>query len=196
MGLAGAALAGFLLGAIPFGLLLGFAAGKGDLRRVGSGNIGATNALRAGGPVLGLATLLLDAGKGFAAVWLGHLLAGPDGALLGGLAAFLGHLFSPFLGFRGGKGVATMLGVAAALVPYAGLAFAAIWIATVALTRISSAGGLAASAAAPVAAAVLGEPWAALALAAMAALVWWRHRANIERLRAGTEPRLGGIRRR
>lgn len=196
MGLAAAALAGFLLGAIPFGLLLGFAAGKGDLRRVGSGNIGATNALRAGGPVLGLATLLLDAGKGFGAVWLGHSLAGPDGALLGGLAAFLGHLSSPFLGFRGGKGVATMLGVAAALAPYAGLAFAAVWIAAVALTRISSVGGLAASAAAPVAAWALGEPWAALALAAMAALVWWRHRANIERLRAGTEPRLGGIRRR
>jgi glycerol-3-phosphate acyltransferase PlsY len=196
LGLAAAALAGFLLGAIPFGLLLGFAAGKGDLRRVGSGNIGATNALRAGGPVLGLATLLLDAGKGFAAVWLGHSLAGPDGALLGGLAAFLGHLFSPFLGFRGGKGVATMLGVAVALAPHTGLAFAAVWIAAVALTRISSAGGLAASAAAPVAAWALGEPWAALALAAMAALVWWRHRANIERLRAGTEPRLGGIRRR
>ncbi|MFN3288664.1 MAG: glycerol-3-phosphate acyltransferase, partial [Sphingomonadaceae bacterium] len=171
-------------------------AGKGDLRRVGSGNIGATNALRAGGPILGLATLLLDAGKGFATVWLGQSLAGPEGALLGGLAAFLGHLFSPFLGFRGGKGVATMLGVAAALVPYAGLAFAAVWIAAVALTRISSAGGLAASAAAPVVAWVLGEPWAALALAVMATLVWWRHRANIARLRAGTEPRLGGIRRR
>ena len=190
--LAGAALAGFALGSVPFGLLLGFAAGKGDLRRVGSGNIGATNALRAGGPWLGAATLLLDAGKGWAGAWLGHAIAGPEGALAGGLAAFLGHLFPPWLGFRGGKGVATMLGVAAALLPYAGLAFAAAWLAVVAVTRISSAGGMAAALAAPVAAWALGAPQAALVLAVMAVLVLWKHRANIARLRAGTEPRIGG----
>lgn len=189
--LAAAALAAFLLGSVPFGLLLGFATGKGDLRRVGSGNIGATNALRAGGPWLGAATLLLDAGKGWAGVWLGHAIAGPQGALAGGLAAFLGHLFSPWLGFRGGKGVATMLGASAGLLPAAGLAFAAAWLAAVALTRQSSAGGLAAAVAAPVAAAALG-PWpVAAGLALMALLVVWKHRANIARLRAGTEPRIG-----
>jgi glycerol-3-phosphate acyltransferase PlsY len=125
-------------------------------------------------------------------VWLGHAIAGPEGALAGAVASFLGHLFSPWLGFRGGKGVATMLGVAAALLPYAGLAFAAVWLAVVALTRISSAGGIAAAVAAPVAALALGEPQAALALLAMALLVLWKHRANMARLRSGTEPRIGG----
>ncbi len=195
LAIAAAALAGFLLGSVPFGLILARMAGKGDLRRIGSGNIGATNALRAGGPLLGVATLLLDMGKGLAGVWLGQWLAGPPGALAGGLLAFLGHLFPPWLAFRGGKGVATMLGAAAGLLPLAALAFAGAWLAAVALSRISSVGALVASLVTPLAAWLLGAPAVAATLAAMAALLWWRHRANIARLRAGTEPRLGGHRR-
>lgn len=190
-GLGAAALLGFVLGSVPFGLLLARATGKGDLRRIGSGNIGATNALRAGGPWLGAATLLLDAGKGGAGVSLGQALAGSEGALAGALAAFLGHLFPPWLGFRGGKGVATMLGAAATLLPGAGLAFAAVWLGVVAATRLSSAGGMAAALAAPVVALALGHGPVAAVLAVMALLLLWKHRANLARLRAGTEPRIG-----
>lgn len=184
------ALIGYALGAIPFGILLARATGKGDLRAAGSGNIGATNALRLGGPWLGAGTLLLDAGKGAAAVAIGSEL-GPAGALAGGAGAFLGHLFSPWLGFRGGKGVATMIGVTAAALPWAGLANALFWALSAALTRYSSLAGMGGAVAAAAAAFALGRTQAAALFAVMAALLIHRHRANIARLRAGTEPRIG-----
>lgn len=186
-----ALIGGYLLGAIPFGLLLARLAGKGDLRAQGSGNIGATNAMRAGGPWLGGSTLLLDAGKGAAAVLGAHALAGPGTALAAGLGAFLGHLFSVWLGFRGGKGVATMIGVTLAVLPLAGLIFLAAWAATAAITRISSASGLLGAASAPIAAAATGAMGPLGLFATMAALVALKHRTNIARLIAGTEPRIG-----
>ncbi len=186
-----ALIGGYLLGAIPFGLLLARLAGKGDLRAQGSGNIGATNAMRAGGPWLGGSTLLLDAGKGAAAVLGAHALAGPGAALAAGLGAFLGHLFSVWLGFRGGKGVATMIGVTFAVLPLAGLIFLAAWAATAAITRISSASGLLGAASAPIAAAATGAMGPLGLFATMAALVALKHRTNIARLIAGTEPRIG-----
>lgn len=185
-----ALLAGFLLGSVPFGLLLARAMGKGDLRAAGSGNIGATNALRVGGPWLGAGTLLLDAGKGAAAVAIGAQL-GPAAALAGGAGAFLGHLFSPWLRFRGGKGVATLIGVAAAAVPLAGLANVAAWALTALATRYSSLARMAGAVAAAAAALAFGGWQAGALFAGMAALLIQRHRANIARLRAGTEPRIG-----
>ncbi len=186
-----ALLGGYLLGSTPFGLLLARAAGHGDLRQLGSGNIGATNAMRAGGPWLGAATLLLDAGKGAAAVLAAHALAGPQAALAAGLGAFLGHVFSVWLGFRGGKGVATMIGVTLAVLPVAGLVFLVAWAVTAAITRISSAGGLLGAASAPLTAAVAGATGPLGLFVAMAALVAIKHRGNITRLIAGTEPRIG-----
>lgn len=183
-------LIGYGIGSVPFGLLLARATGRGDLRQAGSGNIGATNALRVGGPWLGAGTLLLDAGKGAAAVLLGASL-GPAGALAGGAGAFLGHLFSPWLGFRGGKGVATMIGVTAAVLPLAGLANAATWAAAAFATRLSSVAGMSGAVASAIAAIALREWQAAALFAAMAALLIQRHRANLARLRAGTEPRIG-----
>ncbi len=181
----------YALGAIPFGLLLARAFGVGDLRRAGSGNIGATNAMRVGGPWLGGATLLLDAAKGACAVLGARALFGPDAALAAGAGAFLGHLYSVWLGFRGGKGVATMLGIAVAVLPLAGAVFAAVWLAAVAATRTSSVGGLAGAASAPVAAAASVASGPLALFAAMGALVWVKHRANLVRLLAGTEPRIG-----
>jgi glycerol-3-phosphate acyltransferase PlsY len=186
-----AAALGYLLGAIPFGLLLTRAAGLGDIRAIGSGNIGATNVLRTGNRPLAAATLLLDGAKGAAAVLAGLYLAGSDGLLAGGLAAVLGHLFPVWLRFKGGKGVATGFGVVIAAAPVAGLAAGAVWLAVAWLTRISSAGALAAFAAAPLLAwALAGPPVAVLALC-VAVLVFARHEANIRRLLAGTEPRIG-----
>jgi len=185
-----ALLVGYLLGSIPFGLLLTRATGAGDLRAIGSGNIGATNVLRTGRKGLAAATLLLDAGKGAVAVWVGALIH-PDAALLGGLAAFLGHIYPIWLLGRGGKGVATMLGVVAALAWQIALVFAAIWIVSVLVTRHSSVGGMVAAMSAPVAAAVLGRFDLAIMLLALALLVVWKHRANIERLLTGTEPKVG-----
>lgn len=181
---------GYLLGSIPFGLVLTRVAGKGDIRSVGSGNIGTTNVLRAGGKGLAAATLLLDAGKGALAVWLGsqHALGGD---ILGGMGAFVGHLFPIFLAFRGGKGIATMLGVTLAAFPIAGFIFAAIWIGTALVFRYSSLAGLAAAASTPLAPALLGRWDAALLFAGMAVLVFAKHEANIGRLRAGTEPKIG-----
>jgi glycerol-3-phosphate acyltransferase PlsY len=190
--LAAAALLGYLLGSIPFGLLLTRAAGLGDIRAIGSGNIGATNVLRTGHKALAAATLLLDAAKGAAGVVVGAYLAGVQGACVGGLAAVLGHLFPVWLGFKGGKGVATGFGVLLAAAPLAFLAAGAVWLAVAGLTRISSAGALAAFAAAPLFAyATSGWPSGLLALA-VGALVWVRHAHNIRRLLAGTEPRIGG----
>jgi glycerol-3-phosphate acyltransferase PlsY len=184
---------GYLLGSIPFGLLLTRAAGLGDIRKVGSGNIGATNVLRTGRKGLALATLLLDGAKGAAAVLLGLHIAGVHGGAVAGLAAVLGHLFPIWLRFRGGKGVATGFGVLIAAAPLAGLASGAVWLAVAFATKLSSGGALSAFLAAPFLAWALGTPRATILLAAaLALLVWARHHANIRRLLAGTEPRIGG----
>lgn len=190
-------LLGYLLGAIPFGLILTRAAGLGDVRAIGSGNIGATNVLRTGRKGLAAATLLLDAAKGAAAVLVARALWPdlPQLPPLAGLAAFLGHLFPVWLKLRGGKGVATLIGVVAALLWPAALAVAAVWILVLVLTRYSSVGGMAAAVAAPVAAFLLGEAGLALLFAGFALLVLWKHRANIGRLVRGEEPRVGRSRR-
>ena len=190
--LAGMAL-GYLLGSIPFGLLLARAGGAGDIRKIGSGNIGATNVLRTGNKGMAALTLLLDGAKG----WLAPVLVdrfdgsatGP--ALAAAIGALLGHCFPAWLGFKGGKGVATMMGVSLALVPGAGLAYALVWLGMLAGLRISSLAGMSAALAAPLAAALLGRPDEAVVLAGLAALVLFQHRENIARLRAGTEPRVG-----
>jgi glycerol-3-phosphate acyltransferase PlsY len=183
---------GYLVGSIPFGLLLTRAFGLGDIRNVGSGNIGATNVLRTGHRGLAAATLLLDGGKGALAVVVGDRVAGSVGLLAAGLAAVLGHMFPLWLRFKGGKGVATGFGVLIAAAPAAGLAAGAVWIATAAVTRISSAGALAAFAAAPVFGGILQVPLPVLVLTScLTALVYLRHDVNIRRLLAGTEPRIG-----
>ena len=184
---------GYLLGAIPFGLLLTRAAGLGDVRAIGSGNIGATNVLRTGRKGLAAATLVLDAAKGAAAVLLAGLIwpDQPQFPAVAAIGALLGHLYPAWLGFKGGKGVATLLGIVAALHWPAALVFAAIWIAMLALTRYSSVGGMTAAAAAPVAAGFFGRIDLAILLAGFALLVLWKHRANIARLMAGTEPKAG-----
>ena len=183
---------GYLLGSIPFGLLLTRAAGLGDIRAIGSGNIGATNVLRTGRRGLAAATVLLDGAKGAFAVLAGGALGGEPGVLVGGLCAVLGHLFPIWLKLRGGKGVATGFGVLIAAGPWLGLAAGALWIAVAVSLRMSSAAALAAFAAAPLIGAVLGVPGEVLALAILTgALVWVRHRSNIGRLLSGTEPRIG-----
>jgi acyl phosphate:glycerol-3-phosphate acyltransferase len=181
---------GYLLGAIPFGLVLTRLGGAGDLRTIGSGNIGATNVLRTGRKGLAALTLILDAAKGAAAVLIAQAIRA-DLGLIGGLAAFLGHCYPFWLHFRGGKGVATFLGIALALAWPVGLVFAAVWLGALALLRYSSVGGMAAAVAAPVAAAAGGEFQLAVLFIAMALIVLWKHRANIERLLAGEEPRVG-----
>ncbi len=182
---------GYLLGSIPFGVLLTRALGLGDVRSIGSGNIGATNVLRTGSKGAALATLLLDGGKGAAAVLLARALAGEDAAQLAGATAFLGHCFPVWLGFKGGKGVATFLGTLLAVAWPVGLAACATWAATAALTRISSLSALVAAVLAPLWAFLLGRPDAVLLAAALAAQVLVRHRANIARLLARTEPKIG-----
>jgi glycerol-3-phosphate acyltransferase PlsY len=195
LGLFAIAAIGYLLGSIPFGLVLTRATGAGDLRRIGSGNIGATNVLRTGRKGLAAATLLLDALKGAAAVWAGMALSGGDaesaGALIGGAMAFVGHCYPVWLGFRGGKGVATFGGVALGLWWPLGLVYLGVWLGVLLASRISSVGGFAAALAAPLAAWGWGRPGAALLFAGFALLVFWRHRDNIRRLIAGTEPRIG-----
>jgi glycerol-3-phosphate acyltransferase PlsY len=180
---------GYLLGSIPFGLLLTRLAGLGDIRAIGSGNIGATNVLRTGNKLLALAVLLLDSGKGAAAVLvLG--IAGPDAAIAAGLGAVLGHLFPVWLRFKGGKGVATTLGTLLALAWPVGVIACATWLAMAVAFRISSLAALTAMAAAPVAAWFIEGPEISAAALAIALLVWWRHAANIRRLIAGAEPRI------
>jgi len=187
-----AAALGYLLGSIPFGLLLTRAAGLGDIRRVGSGSIGATNVLRTGRKGLAAATLLLDAAKGAVAVLLGGMLAGDIGVFIGGLTAVLGHLLPVWLRFRGGKGVATGFGVLIAASPLVAVLSGAVWLAVAVLLRMSSAAALAACAAAPLLAWGLRAPQPVLALAfTIALLVVASHHANIQRLLAGTEPRIG-----
>ncbi len=190
--LGAAFLGGYLLGSLPFGIILARLFGLGDLRSVGSGNIGATNVLRTGRKDLAAATLLLDAGKGAVAVLIAGELGGPDTALMAGLGAVLGHLFPVWLRFRGGKGVATTLGVFWALAWPVGLAACLTWLAIAALLRYSSLSSLAATAAAPIYAWVF---MADLQLVQMtlilAVLVWLRHHANIRRLFKGEESKIG-----
>lgn len=181
---------GYLLGSIPFGLILTRLTGAGDLRQIGSGNIGATNVLRTGRKGLAAATLLLDMAKGAAAVCIARMI-GPDFAVMGGVAAFIGHCYPVWLKFRGGKGVATMLGVSLALSWILGLVFAVVWLGALAITRISSVGGMAAAVSAPVAAMLTGQAVIGIALTGLALIVLWKHRENIRRLAAGTEPKVG-----
>jgi len=205
--------AGYLLGSIPFGLILTRAAGLGDVRKIGSGNIGATNVLRTGHKGLAAATLLLDALKGTAAVLLAKTLLfwpwapvatdlpaasfaaifAPLAMLAAGFAAFIGHLYPVWLGFKGGKGVATYIGVLIGLAWPAALIFCAVWLAAAALTRYSSLAALIASGSTPAVLVALGRPpQLALAFAVMSILLFWRHRDNIRRLLAHTESRIGG----
>jgi acyl phosphate:glycerol-3-phosphate acyltransferase len=187
-----AQIAAYLLGSIPFGLLLTRLGGAGDVRRIGSGSIGATNVLRTGRKGLAAATLLLDGAKGAVAVLLAAALAGPTAGYVAGVVAVAGHMFPVWLGFRGGKGVATGFGMLAAANWVLALACAAVWVATAAMLRISSASALAATALAPVIAVLLGVPVALVgATVAVSALIWFRHKDNIARLLAGTEPRIG-----
>ncbi len=192
-----AGLLGYALGSIPFGLLLARAAGLGDIRQIGSGNIGATNVLRTGNKKVAAATLLLDALKGFVAVFVAHhafaASALPFGPVpVAALAAVLGHCFPVWLGFKGGKGVATNLGVCLGLAWPIGLVYAGVWLAALAAYRISSLAGMAGVLGAAIAAAAFGQ-WAFVpVLAIIAVLVIWLHRENIHRLRAGTEPKVGG----
>jgi glycerol-3-phosphate acyltransferase PlsY len=190
------ALAGYLLGSIPFGLLIARVLGLGDLRRIGSGNIGATNVLRTGSRGAALATFLLDAGKGAVAVLLARWAAGEGAAQYAALASLIGHCFPVWLGFRGGKGVATLLGVLAALSWPLGLAACATWAVVAAVFRYSSLAGIAAAGFAPVWAFALGEGRFFLVTALLAIIVYVRHGGNMARLRAGTEPRLGANRNR
>jgi glycerol-3-phosphate acyltransferase PlsY len=186
-----ALLLGYVLGSIPFGLLLTHFAGAGDLRQIGSGNIGATNVLRTGRKGLAAATLLLDLAKGAAAVLIAEAVS-PGAGMLGGMAAFIGHCYPVWLKFNGGKGVATLMGVVLALSWPAGLVYAAVWLGALGLMRISSLAGMAAAMSAPVAAAFFGRSDLVLLFLALALIVLWKHRENIDRLMAGTEPRIGG----
>ena len=191
-GLALAIAAGYLLGSIPFGLLITRAAGKGDIRAIGSGNIGATNVLRTGSKKLAAATLAGDMLKGTLAVVLLRALGGETAGIVAGLGAFLGHVFPVWLGFRGGKGVATYLGVLLGLAWPLAFLFAGLWIAVAALSRFSSLSALVASAAIPAVVLIRGDHVLAAAVAAMAVLLWIRHAANIGRLLSGRESRIGG----
>ncbi|MCC6948271.1 MAG: glycerol-3-phosphate 1-O-acyltransferase PlsY [Bradyrhizobiaceae bacterium] len=182
---------GYLLGSIPFGIVLTRLAGMGDIRAIGSGNIGATNVLRTGNKPLAAATLLGDMLKGTVAVIVADRFLGRDFALAAGLGAFLGHLFPVWLEFRGGKGVATFLGVLLGLFWPAAIAFAAIWLAVAGLTRYSSLSALVASAVSPFVLYGFGLPLSATLIAALAVLLWIKHADNIQRLFAGTEGRIG-----
>jgi len=182
---------GYLLGSIPFGLVLTRLIGLGNLREIGSGNIGATNVLRTGNKAAAALTLLLDGGKGAAAVLVARSLAGEDAAQLAGLAAFAGHCYPVWLRFQGGKGVATFLGLLLALAWPVGIAACLTWLATALMLRISSLAALVAAVLAPVWAGLLGSGDAVGLCVCLAALILWRHRGNIARLRAGTEPRIG-----
>jgi len=182
---------GYFLGSIPFGLVLARVMGLGNLREIGSGNIGATNVLRTGNRTAAALTLLLDGGKGAAAVLLARAFAGEDAAQLAGLMAFLGHCYPVWLRFAGGKGVATFLGLLLALAWPVGIAACLTWLVTAALTRISSLSALVAALAAPLWMLVLGRSGAVLLAIALAALILWRHRGNIARLLSGTEPKIG-----
>jgi len=182
---------GYCLGSIPFGLVLTKLTGSGDLRSIGSGNIGATNVLRTGRKGLAAATLALDALKATLAVVLASVAFGPPTALAAAAGAVLGHMYPVWLKFRGGKGVATYLGGLIGLAWPAAIVFAVVWLAVAALTRYSSAAALAATIASPVAMAAIGEGGAAAVFAALSALIWFKHSANIVRLFNGSESKIG-----
>ncbi len=181
---------GYMLGSIPFGLLLTRLSGGGDLRDIGSGNIGATNVLRTGNKAIAALTLLLDVGKGAVAVLIASSIEGGLG-VLAGMGAFLGHLYPVWLKFKGGKGVATLLGIVAALAPILGIVFAITWIACLLILRYSSVSGMLASISIPITAVIVGQySWVPMFIG-FALLVIWKHRANVERLMAGEEPKVG-----
>lgn len=186
-----AALFGYLLGSVPFGILITKLMGLGDLRQIGSGNIGATNVLRTGNKAAAVGTLVLDGGKAALAVVLARLLAGEDAAPIAGLAAFIGHCFPVWLRFKGGKGVATFLGLMLALAWPVGLACCLTWLVAALITRISSLGALASAAASAVWLWAFGYGHLAYLGLVLAVLVFWRHKDNIARLKAGREPRIG-----
>lgn len=186
-----ALLFGYLLGSIPFGLVLTRMAGKGDLRKIGSGNIGATNVLRTGSKPLAALTLILDCLKATAAVVLAQRLIGMETGAAAGAGAFVGHLYPVWLKFRGGKGVATLLGVLIPLLPIVAIVYVVVWILLLLTLRISSVAGMAAAVSAPVMAAILNDQTLFPMLLGFALLVLWKHRENIVRLTKGTEPRIG-----
>lgn len=185
-----ALLLGYSLGSIPFGLILTKLAGGGDIRDIGSGNIGATNVLRSGRKGLAALTLLLDLLKGFAAVWLASRFL-PSGEVFAATGAFFGHLYPVWLHFKGGKGVATYAGIMFGLFWQGGAIYAAAWIGGLLIFRISSVAGLLAALMAPIAAAYFGRYELVALLVACTLIVFWKHRENIERLMDGTEPRIG-----
>jgi acyl phosphate:glycerol-3-phosphate acyltransferase len=182
---------GYLLGSIPFGLIFTRMAGTQDLRSIGSGNIGATNVLRTGRRGLAAATLICDALKGTAAVIAGAYLDGPEGAIVAAIGAFLGHLFPVWLGFKGGKGVATYIGLLIGLFWPAAIAFCVVWLIVAVITRYSSSAALVASIAIPLLFWWLGHPALAELFALLTIMLWFMHRANIQRLFAGTEGKIG-----
>jgi glycerol-3-phosphate acyltransferase PlsY len=181
---------GYLFGSIPFGLLLARLAGKGDIRKIGSGNIGATNVLRTGSRGLAAMTLVLDCLKATAAILIAKRLFGDESAGVAATGAMVGHLYPVWLKFRGGKGVATLLGVLIPLLPIAAAVYAAVWLLLLLTIRISSVAGMAAAISAPVTAFVLHSYYFTMLLG-FAVLVLWKHRENIARLMKGTEPRIG-----
>jgi len=183
-------LVGYLLGSIPFGLLLARVGGKGDIRAIGSGNIGATNVLRTGSKWLAAATLLLDAAKGAAAVLLAQAFW-PEGVQFAAAGAMIGHLYPVWLKFAGGKGSATLLGVLIPLLPVAAAVYALVWLGLLLTTRLASVASMVAAASAPLSAGVMDRDEYFPMLLGFALLVIWKHRANIQRLLAGTEPRVG-----
>lgn len=185
------AVIGYLLGSIPFGMVLARVMGLGNLREIGSGNIGATNVLRTGNKTAAALTLLLDGGKGAVAVLLARAMAGEDAAQLAALTAFLGHCYPIWLGFRGGKGVATFLGIFLALAWPVGLACCATWLVTALVTRVSSKAAIMAAALSTGWMVVLGYGTGMLLAFVLSLLVFWRHRENIARIKAGTEPKIG-----
>lgn len=187
-----AAAAGYLVGSIPFGLLLTRAAGLGDIRSIGSGNIGATNVLRTGNKGLALATLLLDGAKGAVAVLLARYFLGELAGMIAGVGAFIGHCYPLWLKFKGGKGVATYIGILLALAWPVGLIFLGTWLLIAYTRKISSLSALTAAATAPIFAYVFGGIWLGATAAVLAILIYYNHRANIIRLIQGTEPKIGG----
>ena len=185
------AVIGYLLGSIPFGMVLAKLMNLGNLREIGSGNIGATNVLRTGNKLAALGTLVLDGGKGAVAVLIARALAGEDTAQLAGLMAFLGHCYPVWLGFKGGKGVATFLGLMLALAFPVGVLCCLAWLVTAGILRISSLSAIVAAASSTFWVAFFGPGAIFLLSAILTLMVFWRHRENIARLRAGTEPKIG-----
>jgi acyl phosphate:glycerol-3-phosphate acyltransferase len=185
------AIFGYLLGSVPFGLLFSWAAGAGDVRKIGSGNIGATNVLRTGKRWAAAATLLCDGGKGALAILITQYFQGSEAPMFAGLGAFLGHLFPLWLGFRGGKGMATFLGVTLALDWRVGLAAMATWLVVAIISRMSSLSTLVAAALAPLYMALLHHPNYAMLELVLVLLIFAMHRENIQRILSGSEPRIG-----